>query len=114
MPRTNPLSTRRSISKLALLKGSAQANADGIYTFKHAALSHPGQFPVTFTITAGRDSDLLAGDLVIADPDGAVADANADPWWKRRWWIGGASIVFSPGTVIAWWSRRKRVKGIAQ
>jgi membrane fusion protein, heavy metal efflux system len=95
------------------LKGSAQANPDGTYSFKDPALTRPGQLAVTFTIAAGRDSDLLAGDLVIADPDAAAAHANADPWWKRWWWIAGASVVLS-GAVIAWWSRRKRVKGIAK
>ena len=95
------------------LKGSAQANPDGTYAFKDAALTQPGQFPVTFTIAAGRDSDLLAGDLVIADPNAAAAHANADPWWKRWWWIAGALVVVA-GAAIAWWSRRKRVKGIAK
>jgi membrane fusion protein, heavy metal efflux system len=95
------------------LKGSAQGNGDGTYSFKHATLTQPGQLPVTFTITAGRDSDLLAADLVIAYPDGAAAHATADPWWKRWRWIGVGSVVLA-GAVLAWWSRRKRVNGIAK
>lgn len=93
------------------LKGSAQANPDGTYTFKNPALTQPGQLPVTFTIVAGGESDLLAGDLVIADRDAAAAHANADPWWKRWWWVAGAGVVLA-GAVVAWWSRRKRVEGM--
>ena len=33
------------------MKGSAQSNPDGTYTFRNAALTQPGQFPVTFTIS---------------------------------------------------------------
>jgi hypothetical protein len=95
------------------LKGSAQANADGTYTFKHAALTQPGQFPVTFTITAGSDSDLLAGDLVIVDPDAVAAHATSDPSWTRWSWIAGGFVVLA-GIAIARWSRRKSVRGIAQ
>lgn len=95
------------------MKGSAQANADGTYTFKNAALSQPGQLPVTFTITAGRDSDLLAGDLVFVDPDAAAAHDSADPWWKRWSWAAGALIVLV-GIATAWWWHRKRVTGITQ
>jgi cobalt-zinc-cadmium efflux system membrane fusion protein len=95
------------------LKGTAQANPDGTYTFKHAALTQPGQLPVTFTITAGRDSDLLAGDLVIGNPSETKAHADGDSLWRRWWWAAGGLVLLA-GIAIAWWSRRKRVKGIAQ
>ena len=95
------------------LKGSAQAIPDGTYTFKHATPTQPGQLPVTFTITAGSDSDLLAGDLVIGDASAATVHANDDAWWKRWSWAAGA-LVLVTGIAIAWWSRRKRVEGIAQ
>jgi hypothetical protein len=95
------------------LKGSAPANPDGTYTFKNAALTRLGQHPVTFTITAGRDSDLLAGDLVIGDPNAAKVHVNDDPLWKRWWWTAGG-LVLLVAVAIAWWSRRNRVKGIVQ
>jgi hypothetical protein len=95
------------------VKGAAQANQDGTYTFNNAALTHPGQLPVTFTIAAGSDSDLLAGELVIADPVADKAHANDDPLWKRWWWAGGALLLLT-GIAIAWLSRRRRVKGITQ
>jgi cobalt-zinc-cadmium efflux system membrane fusion protein len=95
------------------LKGSAQSNPDGTYTFRNAALNQPGQIPVTFTITAGRDSDLLAGDLVVGDPDAAAGHTSSGPCWKRWSWAAGG-LVLLVGIAIAWWSRRKRVTGNTQ
>jgi len=89
------------------LKGSAQANPDGTYTFRNAALAKAGAVPVTFTIAAGSDSDLLTGDLVSANPDAAPAHAGDDPLRIRWWWLAGA-LVLASGVVGAWWSRRRR------
>ena len=94
-------------------KGSAHANPDGTYTFKNAALTQPGQLPVTFTIAAGSENDLLAGELVITDPEAAKSHANDDPLWKRWWWVAAALLLLG-GVAIAWWSRRNRVKGSAR
>jgi hypothetical protein len=95
------------------VKGSAQANPDGTYSFKHAALAEPGQYPVTFTINAGSDSDLLAGELVLADPVAAKAGASADLLRKPGWWGVGA-LLLGAGLAIAWRSRRGRGKGGSQ
>lgn len=56
-------------------QGVAVANPDGSYTFKSAQFDHPAQISLTFTITAGQDSDLLAGDLVLPAASSAHADA---------------------------------------
>ena len=96
------------------VKGAAQANPDGTYTFKHAVLTQPGQLPVTFAIAAGSDSDLLTGELVIADSAAAKAPADDDPLRKRWWWVAAGALFLFAGIVIAWWSRRQRVKGSAQ
>ena len=95
------------------LKGSAEPNPDGTNAFKHAGLTRPGQVPVTFTIVAGGDSDLLAGELVVADPNAATAQANDSPLRKRWWWVAGGLLVFA-GIASARWSRRQRVKGNAK
>jgi len=94
-------------------KGSAEANPEGTYIFKHAALAQPGQFSVTFTITAGSDSDLLAGELVLADPVAAKVGAGDSPLSKRWWWIAGA-LLLGAGAAIAWRSRRRGGKGLSQ
>ena len=95
------------------LKGTAQTNPDGTYTFKHAALTQLGQLPLTFTVTAGRDSDLLTGDLVIGDASAANVHANTDSSWRRWWWAAGGLAVLT-GIAIAWLSRRNVFKGIPQ
>jgi hypothetical protein len=94
------------------LKGSAQASPDGTYAFRHDALTRPGQFPITFTIVAGADTDLLAGDIVIPDPSAAIAGTGDDPWRKRWWWVG-SGILLLAGLAIAWRMRRQRSGGIA-
>ena len=93
-------------------KGAATASPDGTYTFRHAGLSRPGQFPVTFVIAAGSDSDLMAGDLVIADPAATRAKAGDDAAPARWWWVGGVLALLA-GIAGAWWSRRRRTGGIA-
>lgn len=109
----NPVADAKIDIEVGSTKGSAQANPDGTYTFRNAALNRFGQFPVTFTITAGSDSDLLAGELVIADPVAAKPGAGGDALRKRWWWVAGALVLLA-GVATAWWSRRKRVQEIAQ
>ena len=75
-------------------KGVAKPQADGTYRFEHAVLKQPGAVPVSFTVTDGKDTDLLAGDLKLADPhaghdhDGPVAR----PW--VRWGGYAAAALF--------------------
>ena len=95
-------------------KGSAQANPDGTYTFRHAALATPGQFPVTITVTAGGDADLLTGELLIPDPNAANAHAETSPLLKQLGWAAGVLILIGAIT-MAWWlcrrhSLRKNIK----
>lgn len=94
-------------------KGSAQANPDGTYTFRNAALAQPGPLPITFAIVAGNESDLLAGELVIADPAARGTNADDDPLRERWWWVAGALALLA-GIAVVWWSRRHRVNGVEQ
>ena len=109
----DPVTDAKIDVEVGPVKGSAQANPDGTYSFKHAALAQPGQFPVTFTVTAGTDSDLLAGDLVVADPAAARVRASDNPWPRRWGWVAGALLLVA-GIAIARWSRRGRGKGASQ
>jgi hypothetical protein len=94
-------------------KGSAQAGADGTYSFSSPAFAQPGQLPVTLTIVAGSDSDLLTGNLVIAGAADVAGHARAEAWWMRWWWGAGALLLVA-GIAVAWWSRRQRVEGVAR
>lgn len=91
-------------------KGPAQANPDGTYTFKHAALAAPGQFPVTIAVTIGNDADLLTGELVIPDPNALNANAETNSNWNQLGWAAGALILIGAITLTAWRYRRRRFR----
>jgi hypothetical protein len=57
-------------------KGIAAEQADGSYLFKHAVLDKEGSLSVSFTVSAGADSDLLAGDLQVGHHDDAPPASN--------------------------------------
>lgn len=71
-------------------KGQAQAQADGTYLIKFDALAKPGNLPFAFTVTAGADSDLLAGDLQMQDVHDEHEE-TARPW--LRWAAYAAAVV---------------------
>lgn len=75
-------------------KGIATPNPDGTYTFASKLFATPGQLPFTFTVIAGKDTDLLAGDLVI--PDARAGQPHAvEPGLSRT-----ALIMISFGVLI--------------
>lgn len=98
-------------------KGVAAPQPDGTYRFQHASLGKPGSVPMTFTIQAGEQADLLAGDLVITDPHAQEDEAAAGmSMWQRalglRWAGALVAALLVAGT--AWALRRRRVGGNAR
>jgi MYXO-CTERM domain-containing protein len=65
----------------------ARAQADGTYLLEAAPFAAPATYPLTISITAGEDSDLLAADFV-------VAGDNVKP-------AAASSIFHGPGIVAA-------------
>jgi hypothetical protein len=67
-------------------KGVAAPQADGTYLIKFDALAKPGELPFAFTVSAGSDTDLLAGDLALSDPHDHANEGT------RSWlqWLGYA------------------------
>ncbi|HPH06791.1 MAG TPA: hypothetical protein PL131_13050 [Methylotenera sp.] len=70
----------------------ATANPDGTYRVVAKAFAKPTEIPVTFTITAGNDSDLLAGDLVVADAHADDSHVAVSPF-ANKWLIGGLTVL---------------------
>jgi hypothetical protein len=70
----------------------ATANPDGTYRVVAKAFAKPTEIPVTFTITAGSDSDLLAGDLVVADAHTDDSHIAVSPF-ANKWLIGGLTVL---------------------
>ena len=83
------------------VKGMAKAQPDGTYHFAHVALSQPGSWPISFTVTAGADTDLLAGDLEVGstnlkEPKDSKDLKDTAPQGARlwqRWAVYGAAIL---------------------
>ncbi len=76
-------------------KGVAQPQADGSYLIKFDALAKPGQLPFSFTVAAGKDTDLLAGDLEINGDPGHASAEPGRPWLR---WLGyGLAMVVALG-----------------
>ena len=95
-------------------KGIATPGPDGSYSFKNAALaqaaSAPVTLPVSLTITAGKDADLLAAELTIgavAADDAHAADAHATE--RPLWWLpAAASVLLLIVALIVWRALSRR------
>ena len=76
------------------IKGVATAQADGSYLFKNDVLAKPGELSVSFTVYAGKDTDLLAGDLKIGNADNVYSDKTTSRSWLR-WlsYLAGALLL---------------------
>lgn len=96
-------------AQLALeLSGQAVALksvAAGEFEAELAAEPGAGTHPVTATVTAGADSDLLAGELDIHAEAAAAEAAHADGWraWGP-WAAGGLVLLLALGALV----RRRR------
>lgn len=89
------------------IKGIAAAQADGSYSFKDDVFGKPGDLAVSFTVLAGKDTDLLAGDLKIGNPaDDHAHDEAAKPWLRWAAYAGGA--LFLAAIAFVAMRRRKR------
>lgn len=87
-------------AQIEIESGSYKATGEYVpdaarYRFRGTPFAAPGAYPVTLTIAAGDDIDLLAADLVVA-PAAAPA-ATAAPASNRRllWGAGGAALVLA-------------------
>lgn len=99
-------------------KGIASPGPDGSYSFKNAALaqatSAPVTLPVSLTITAGKDADLLAAELTIgavAAADAHAADAHTTE--RARWWLPAAAAVLLLIVALIVWRARSRRRSAA-
>ncbi|MES2687960.1 MAG: HlyD family efflux transporter periplasmic adaptor subunit [Pseudomonadota bacterium] len=89
-------------------KGMATAQADGSYSFRHELLGQPGALSVSFVVAAGKDTDLLAGDLVIPDPHAEDDHAGATRPWLRWAAYAGAALLLAALAAAAWRNRRRK------
>ncbi len=89
-------------------KVKAEEQADGTYLIKSAQFGKPGSLAMGFTITDGKDTDLLAGDLVIADPHAGHDHAHGSFAWLK--WLGAALLGLLAIAAAVWAMKRSRTK----
>ena len=94
------------------IKGVAAVQPDGSYLFKNDVLAKSGELAVSFTVIAGKDADLLAGDLKIGSPvDDHAHDAADKPWMRWAAYAGGALLLIVIAVAVL--LRRKRSSALA-
>ena len=96
------------------IKGIAAAQADGSYSFKNDVFSKPADLAISFTVLAGKDTDLLAGDLKIGPPaDDHAHDAVAKPWLRWAAYAGGALLLALVAAAIVRWRGKTSRRSLA-
>ncbi|MFM9880033.1 MAG: hypothetical protein ACKVOO_06455 [Burkholderiaceae bacterium] len=77
------------------VKAAASFHADqGDYRTPSEPFKKPGTYPITLTITAGDQTDLLVGELVVPDPQAQSTSASAArPWFKWLGWAAGGLVL---------------------
>ncbi|MFI8618269.1 hypothetical protein ACIGHN_22475 [Acidovorax sp. NPDC077693] len=78
--------------------------ADGEFQAALAAPLAEGASPVTATVVAGTDTDLLAGEIDVH----AAAHAHAEPTGRRNALVAGAVVAVLAALALAWGLRRGR------
>ena len=79
----------------------------------------PGVLPVTATVTAGTDADLLAGEIDIHEAAHAAEAAHVHSWKEYAGWAAAGIAVMAVLAVLltvgrrVWSSRQARVGGAA-
>ncbi|WP_395058668.1 efflux RND transporter periplasmic adaptor subunit [Polaromonas sp.] len=92
-------------------KATATPQADGSYSFRHELLAQPGTLAVSFVIAAGKETDLLAGDLVITDAHASHEHAHDHRPWLR--WVAYTGVALLLVTIAIAALKRRRGKNIA-
>ncbi|TCZ61165.1 efflux RND transporter periplasmic adaptor subunit [Roseicella aquatilis] len=98
-------------AEIEVMLGDAQAKAErigpAVYRVRLPALAKPGHFDLTFSLTAGTDSDLLAGSFEVPAPpeEGAVRHGWLDALTEAPLlWVGGVGL-FVAGLLLGYVAR---------
>ena len=85
------------------VKVATQSLADGEFTAVLAGAPKPGVLPVTATVVAGTETDLLAGELDLHTTSQAEAAVHRHGWKEWAEWLIGGLVVL---TVLVWAGRK--------
>ena len=91
-------------------KFKAEKHGEDEYEVVLPEAPKPGVLPVTATVTAGKEVDLLAAELDIHDEAHADAAARTHSWAAYAGWaVAGLAVL----ALLAWGARTVRVRGAA-
>jgi hypothetical protein len=91
------------------VKFKAEKHGDDEYDVMLPEAPKPGVLPITVTVTAGKEADLLAGELDIHEEAHADA-AHTHSWTEYAGWaVAGLAAL----ALLAWGARTVRVRGAA-
>lgn len=101
---------------IAGVKFKAEAHGDDAYEVVLKDAPQPGVLPITATVTAGSEVDLLAGEFDLHDDAHAQPPAQATAWQGAAGWAAGvllalAALAFGVRRAMA--ARRVRAGGAA-
>lgn len=96
------------------LKQPATFHADhGDYSLPAESFRKPGTYPIILTIVSGKDIDLIAGDLVVPDPeaghDHSAESASGLMKWAKPAGAAALALIVLMIAVSMWRRRRARV-----
>ncbi len=77
----------------------------GDYSFAAKPFEKPGTYPITLTITAGDDVDILAGNLIVPAAEAAHTHADGLTAWKN--WATIGALVVGVGIAFMFFMRRR-------
>lgn len=89
-------------------KFKAEKHGEDEYEVVLPEAPKPGVLPITVTVTAGKEADLLAGELDIHEE--AHTDAAAPSWTRHAAWAAAGLAALA---LLAWGARTVRVRGAA-
>jgi cobalt-zinc-cadmium efflux system membrane fusion protein len=84
-------------------KGEARAQPDGTYVAAIKAMAGNETLSIAFTVTAGADADLLAGDLVLAE---AHHDGHGEEAKPLARWAAYAAAALSALLILGFAARK--------
>jgi hypothetical protein len=89
--------------EIAGAKFSAQSHGDDAYEIVLKEAPKPGVLPITATVTAGSDVDLLAGELDLHETAHADEPAHKHSWKEYAGWAAGGMVAL---TMMVFGARR--------
>lgn len=94
----------------ALKKTAAFHAEHGDYSLPAESFRKPGTYPITLTIVSGKDTDLVAGDLVVPDPEAGHDHSAESASGLMKWFKPAAAAALSLvilGIAASMWRRRR-------